>query len=49
MDGNKDESERCAQLARRLIAEGNPERALKYLLKAQKLFPSDSVRGKFNL
>ncbi|KAH9508474.1 DnaJ (Hsp40), sub B, member 12 [Bulinus truncatus] len=43
MDGNKDESERCINIAKGCIASGQTERAKKFLLKAQKLYPTNKV------
>ncbi|PVD37526.1 hypothetical protein C0Q70_00120 [Pomacea canaliculata] len=40
MDGNKDESERCIGIAVQSIAAGNTDKAIKFLKKAQRLFPS---------
>ncbi|RWS25783.1 dnaJ subfamily B member 12-like protein [Leptotrombidium deliense] len=45
MDGNKDDSEMCFNLAIRFIKEGEKEKALKYLLKAQRLYPSQKIKG----
>ncbi|XP_059140446.1 dnaJ homolog subfamily B member 12-like isoform X2 [Physella acuta] len=40
MDGNKDESERCITIALQCISNGQKEKAKKFLLKAQRLFPT---------
>jgi len=46
MDGNKDEAAKCRQLADRFLKEGNKDRALKFLEKSQKLYPSKEVEGR---
>ena len=45
MDGNKDEADRCIQIALRCIQAGDREKARKFLNKAERLYPSDRVRG----
>lgn len=45
MDGNRDESERCIQIAERKIKDGDYASALKFLRKADKLFPSPVAKG----
>lgn len=47
MDGNKDESEHCISLAQKYINEGDRTKALKFLYKAEKLYPSQRAKGKF--
>ncbi|KAJ8317979.1 hypothetical protein KUTeg_003070 [Tegillarca granosa] len=44
MDGNKDESERCIRLAQKYLAAGENERALKFLNKAERLYPSQKAK-----
>lgn len=46
MDGNKDEAIKCRELAEKYIREGNKEKALKFLAKSNKLYPSKEVEGK---
>lgn len=46
MDGNKDEAARCRQLADKYLKEGNKGKALKFLEKSQKLYPSKEVEGR---
>ncbi|KAK3089874.1 hypothetical protein FSP39_007244 [Pinctada imbricata] len=41
MDGNKDEGERCFQLAQKFYNTGDTEKALKFILKSQRLYPSN--------
>lgn len=45
MDGNKDESERCISLAQKCLAAGDTSKALKFLNKAEKLYPSQKAKG----
>ncbi|KAL8616929.1 hypothetical protein ACOMHN_041848 [Nucella lapillus] len=44
MDGNKDESERCIAIAQRCIADGKVEKAIKFLHKAERLYPSEKAQ-----
>ncbi|XP_046393164.1 dnaJ homolog subfamily B member 12 [Ischnura elegans] len=44
MEGNKDEAERCIELAERSIFEGRPEKAERFLLKAEKLYPTQKAK-----
>lgn len=43
MESNRDEAERCINLAEKSIQQGNREKAAKFLHKAQRLFPSRKV------
>ena len=45
MDGNKDESDRCFEIAKRCIAAGQIEKAVKFLKKAERLYPSQKAKG----
>ena len=45
MDGNKDESIRCIHIAERRIKDGDFTAALKFLRKADKLYPSRAAQG----
>jgi len=45
MDSNRDESERCIELAKNFIKSNEYQKALKYLIKAEKLFPSKQAKG----
>ncbi|XP_054707142.1 dnaJ homolog subfamily B member 14-like [Uloborus diversus] len=49
MDGNKDESERCIQLAQKYINEADRSKALKFLYKAEKLYPSQRAKDLIEL
>lgn len=44
MDSNKDECNRCIAIARRSIAEGNSDKARKFLEKAERLFPTHQAK-----
>lgn len=44
MDGNKDEAERCIQLAEKYVKENNREKAEKFLHKAERLFPTQKAK-----
>lgn len=44
MEGNKDEAQRCIDLAVQALAEHKIDRAEKFLLKAEKLYPTDSAK-----
>lgn len=46
MESNKDEAERCFAFAKKFISEGDVDKGLKYLYKADKLYPSREVSGK---
>lgn len=45
MDGNKDEAERCIELAEGYINAGNHEKAEKFLLKAERLYSTKKAKG----
>ena len=45
MEGNRDESEKCIKLAEKCARAGDKDKALKFLLKAEKLFPSQRAKG----
>jgi hypothetical protein len=47
MDSNRDESERCIQLAEHCIRNNQNDKALKFLLKADRLFPSPKAKGHY--
>ncbi len=47
MDSNRDESERCIQLAEHCIRNNHNDKALKFLLKAERLFPSPKAKGHY--
>lgn len=45
MEGNRDEAEKCIGIAREALEAGDRDRALRFLGKAQKLYPTDAARG----
>lgn len=45
MDSNKEESERCIRLAEKFLQYSDIEQALKYLYKAERLYPSQRAKG----
>lgn len=47
MEGNKDEAERCIELAEKYLAEGKYDKAEKFLVKGQKLFPTSKAESMF--
>ncbi|XP_015919230.2 dnaJ homolog subfamily B member 14 [Parasteatoda tepidariorum] len=49
MDGNKDESEHCISIAQKYINEGDRTKALKFLYKAEKLYPSQRAKDLIEL
>ncbi|KAL8616939.1 hypothetical protein ACOMHN_041857 [Nucella lapillus] len=44
MDGDKNESERCIAIAQRCIADGKVKKAIKFLHKAERLYPSEKAQ-----
>ena len=49
MESNRDEADKCLELALKFIREGNKEKAEKFVLKAEKLFPSRRIQEVLNL
>lgn len=49
MEGNKDESERCIHISQKYLNEGDRAKALKYLYKAEKLYPSQRAKDLIEL
>jgi hypothetical protein len=45
MEVNKDEAERCIELAERFMVEGKKDKVKKFLLKAERLFPTQKAKG----
>ena len=45
-DGNKDEAEKCFNLAQKYFKEGNREKAAWFAQKAERLYPSQQSQGK---
>lgn len=48
MDSNKDEAERCIKIARNAISGNQPDKARKFLEKAQRLFPTEQAKSTSN-
>ncbi|MGH0152509.1 UNVERIFIED_CONTAM: hypothetical protein FKN15_022322 [Acipenser sinensis] len=44
MEGNRDEAEKCILIARKVLEAGDKEKALKFLNKAEKLYPTDKAK-----
>ncbi|PSN48438.1 DnaJ subfamily B member 12 [Blattella germanica] len=44
MEVNKDEAERCIEFAEKYLVEGNRDKAEKFLLKAERLFPTQKAK-----
>lgn len=47
MESNKDEAERCISIALKAIQSNQPDRALRFLEKAQRLYPTPRASGKW--
>lgn len=47
MEGNRDEAEKCIQIAAQALRESKIEKAEKFLRKAEKLYPSQKAKGRF--
>lgn len=45
MDGNKDEAQRCINIALKAAKGGDLQRAEKFLRKADTLYPSQRAKG----
>lgn len=45
MEVNRDEAERCIDIATAALAGDQPEKAQRFLEKAQRLFPTDKAKG----
>lgn len=46
MEGNRDEAEKCINIATKAVSAGDKEKALKFLIKAEKLYPTDRAKGR---
>jgi len=49
MESNRDEADKCLELALKFIKEGNKMKAEKFVRKAEKLFPSRRIQEVLNL
>ena len=45
MDGNKEEGYRCIDLAIQAMKLGDRAKAKRFLLKAERLYPTDKAKG----
>lgn len=45
MEGNRDEAEKCINIATKALEAGDKEKALRFLNKAEKLYPTDKAKG----
>ena len=45
MEGNKDEATKCCLLAEKFIRAGHNEKAVKFLNKSIRLFPTEKAEG----
>ncbi len=45
MDGNRDEGAKCLRIAEKYIRAGDREKAIKFLHKAERLYPSKRAKG----
>ncbi|KAJ8336157.1 hypothetical protein SKAU_G00395000 [Synaphobranchus kaupii] len=45
MEGNRDEAERCIRIATKAAEAGDKEKALKFLNKAEKLYPTEKAKA----
>lgn len=48
MESNRDEAEKCIQIAAQAFRESKLEKAEKFLKKADKLYPSQKAKGTFS-
>lgn len=46
MEGNRDEAEKCINIATKALEAGDKEKAFKFLNKAEKLYPTIKAKGK---
>ncbi|KAM9477221.1 dnaJ homolog subfamily B member 14 [Clarias gariepinus] len=44
MEGNRDEAEKCMNIATKALEAGDKDKAIKFLNKAEKLFPTDKAK-----
>ncbi|XP_043917067.1 dnaJ homolog subfamily B member 14 [Protopterus annectens] len=49
MEGNRDEAERCIAIARKALGAGDREKAIRFLQKAEKLFPLEKAKVLLNV
>ncbi|KAK7166296.1 hypothetical protein R3I93_006158 [Phoxinus phoxinus] len=44
MEGNRDEAEKCLNIAVKVLEDGNKDKAMKFLYKAEKLYPTKKAK-----
>ena len=44
MESNRDEADKCLELAMKYVRQGNKEKAERFVRKAEKLFPSRRIQ-----
>lgn len=44
-DGNKDEADKCFNLAQKYFQEGNRDKAIRFAQKAERLYPTQRAAG----
>ena len=49
MEPNRDEADKCLELAMKYVRQGNKEKAERFVRKAEKLFPSRRIQEVLNL
>ena len=49
MESNRDEADKCLELAMKYVRQGNKEKAERFVRKAEKLFPSRRIQEVLNL
>lgn len=49
IEGNKDEADRCIEIAQNAFSSGNVEKAERFLIKAEKLYPSPRAKDLLTL
>lgn len=46
MEGNRDEAEKCIHIATKALEAGDKEKTLRFLNKAEKLYPTEKAKSK---
>ncbi len=49
MDGNRDEAERCIEIAVSALREAKLDKAEKFLKKAENLYPTQKAKGELTI
>ena len=49
MESNREDSEKCINIAENSVRQGDIEKALRFLGKAERLYPSQRAKGLFYL